>query len=75
MGGSSIICTGTSRAGGRDIQLASAPALAAALYARLEAIEPIAAAWQTLLRLEERAYRLPGLRDCGEFLLAKARVG
>jgi SAM-dependent methyltransferase len=63
------------RAGMHEIQVASAPAVAAALYTRLEAIEPIPAAWQTLLETEERGYRLPGLRDVGEWLLASGRVG
>jgi ubiquinone/menaquinone biosynthesis C-methylase UbiE len=63
-----------SRAGLRDVQLASAPALTGALYARLEAIEKVPEAWQTILALEERAYRHPGLRDTGEFLLAKGIV-
>jgi hypothetical protein len=57
------------------VQLASSPALTEALYARLEAIEKIPEAWQTILALEERAYRHPGLRDTGEFLLAKGAVG
>jgi SAM-dependent methyltransferase len=61
-------------AGLHDVQLASAPALAAALYDRVEAIEQVPEAWETLLDLEERAYVQPGLRDVGEFLLAKGRV-
>lgn len=64
-----------SRAGLREIQLASAPALTGALYTRLEAIEKIPEAWQTILALEERACRHSGLRDTGEFLLAKGVVG
>lgn len=63
------------RAGLQQVQLACAPALTAALYARVEAIEKVPAAWQTILALEERAYRKPGLRDTGEFLLAKGVVG
>ena len=61
-------------AGLGEVQLASAPALTEALYARLEAIEQIPEAWETILALEERAYRRPGLRDTGEFLLAKGQV-
>jgi ubiquinone/menaquinone biosynthesis C-methylase UbiE len=59
------------RAGLDEVQLASAPALTEALYARLEAIEQVPEAWATILDLEERAYRRPGLLDTGEFLLAK----
>jgi SAM-dependent methyltransferase len=64
-----------SGAGLREVQLACAPALTEALYARLEAIEKIPDAWRTILALEERAFRHPGLRDTGEFLLAKGTVG
>jgi SAM-dependent methyltransferase len=62
------------RAGLQEVQLASAPALTEALYARLELIERVPEAWRTIVALEERAYRRPGLRDTGEFLLAKGRV-
>ena len=36
----------------------------------MEAIEALPDAWKTVLEMEERAYRLPGLRDVGEWLLA-----
>jgi ubiquinone/menaquinone biosynthesis C-methylase UbiE len=61
------------RVGLEEVRLASAAALTEALYARLEAIEQVPAAWATILDLEERAYRRPGLLDTGEFLLAKGR--
>jgi SAM-dependent methyltransferase len=61
-------------AGLEGVILGSTPSISAALYARLALIEEEPAAWDTLCRLEEKAYRLPGLLDTGEHLLAKGRV-
>lgn len=61
-------------AGLRQIRLASAPSISAALYARLDPVERDEAAWATLLGLEEKSYGVSGLADSGEFLMAKGTV-
>ena len=57
-----------------EVELGSAPALSAALYARLDLVEEDEAAWRVILDLEERAYCRPGLLDSGEFLMVRGRV-
>lgn len=61
-------------AGLQTLELGSTPSLSAALRPRLDLIAESDVAWRTILELEENAYRLPGLVDCGEFLLAKGCV-
>jgi SAM-dependent methyltransferase len=61
-------------AGLEGVKLGSAPSLSGMLYSRLDLIEKHPRAWQVVLELEERAYRLPGLLDSGEFLFAKGKV-
>ncbi len=61
-------------AGLENVELASTPSISAALYDRLDQIERHPTAWNVILALEERAYRLPGLNDSGEHMLAKGRV-
>lgn len=61
-------------AGLEDVELGSTPSISAALYARLDQLEGHRTAWNTILELEQKAYRLPGLNDTGEHMLAKGRV-
>jgi SAM-dependent methyltransferase len=71
---SAELCGLLESAGLEQVQMASAPALFAAFYARLELAEQSAAAWETLLRLEEQATTAPGLLDAGEWVLGKGIV-
>jgi ubiquinone/menaquinone biosynthesis C-methylase UbiE len=61
-------------AGLERVELGSTPSVSASFYARLDLVEQHPNAWKVVLDLEERAYRLPGMLDSGEHLLAKGSV-
>jgi ubiquinone/menaquinone biosynthesis C-methylase UbiE len=57
-----------------NIVLGASPSILSGLREQAELLEKDAVAWQTILETEDKAYCLPLMAECGEFLLAKGTV-
>lgn len=57
-----------------DIKLGAAPAIMTGLRSNTENLYQDITAWETILYMEKSQYLNESIADCGEFLLARARV-